>query len=124
MVLVPGVITRRSKRLWIALLLPLLALRAMLPAGHMPVATDGELHIVMCSSGLAVQSGSGTGDRPALEDDSCLFAHAASFAPPSDVAPDRFVPPSLSLDIPVAALRQLSTSPYRFAAARGPPRYS
>jgi len=118
------VITRRSKRLWIALLLPLLALRAMLPAGHMPVAADGELHIVMCSAGLAAQSEPGSGDRQPIGDGGCLFAHAASFAPPSEVIRSQLAPPSLSFDIPLGVQRPLSTSPYRFAAARGPPRYS
>jgi len=119
------VITRRSRRLWIALLLPLLALRAMLPAGYMPVAADGQLHIVMCSPGLVVQSDSGTdGDHPAPEDGSCLFAHAAGFAPATEVVYSHLAPPSLSFDIPVAAQRQPTASPYRFAAARGPPRYS
>jgi len=29
-----------------------MVLRALLPAGYMPVAADGELRIVMCSAGL------------------------------------------------------------------------
>jgi hypothetical protein len=116
------VITHRSRRLWIALLLPLLALRAMLPAGHMPVAADGELHIVMCSAGLA-ESETGDGDDHVPKERSCLFAHAAAFAPPSEVHHSHPAPAFLTFDIPVAAQR-LPTNPYRFAAARGPPRYS
>ena len=115
-------ITRRSRRLWIALLLPLLALRAMLPAGHMPMATDGELHIVMCSAGLS-QSETRTDDHRVPQDGSCLFAHAAAFAPPSEVDRSRPAPALLTFDIPVAA-QPLPTNPHRFAAARGPPRYS
>ena len=117
--------TRRWKRHWIALLLPLLALRAMLPAGYMPEAVDGELHIVMCSAGLVVQSEAGTtGDRQSPEGGSCLFAHAASFAPVCAAASSLLAPQSPAFAVPVAAQRQLPTSPYRFAAARGPPRYS
>ena len=52
-------VSRRKVRGWIALLLPLMLLRAVLPPGYMPVANDGELRIVMCSVGLQLNSDAG-----------------------------------------------------------------
>jgi hypothetical protein len=49
--------SRRKRELWIALLLPLLTLRALLPVGHMPTVADGNLRIVMCSAGIGGTAG-------------------------------------------------------------------
>jgi hypothetical protein len=121
------VISRRRIRGWIALLLPLMVLRALLPAGYMPVAADGELRIVMCSAGLDTlghhDRGHGQDDGTQAQQASCPFAHAATLAPPNAVRHQAIASP-VGIDIAAAAQRTLPTSPYRFAAARGPPRYS
>jgi len=119
--------SRRHTRGWIALLLPLMLLRAMLPAGFMPVAADGELRIVMCSAGLDIQGDhdrrdGGTPDQQAQQAN-CLFAHAATLAPPEAIRHLSIASPT-GFDIAATARRPLPTRPYRFAAARGPPRYS
>jgi hypothetical protein len=120
------VIARRHLHLLIALLLPLMVMRGLLPAGYMAVAEEGELRIVMCSAGLAMPGDAGSGsdsdDNPAPDSGNCLFAHAATVAPPVQVvlavttAPV-FVPlPSDdSTSLPPA------TGPPRLAAARAPP---
>lgn len=117
---------RRHLHTVIALLLPLMVLRAILPPGYMPVATDGGLRIVMCSAGLVTQADAGTGtDHSQVSDGgSCLFAHAATFAPPGAAPCCAALPPALSFDVPLAAQLPLPTGPPRFAAARGPPRNS
>jgi len=117
--------TRRRIRACIALLLPLMVLRALLPPGYMPVATDGDLRIVMCSAGLAANQDSG-GDHhgQATDAGSCLFAHAATFAAPSASACCLAVPAEFSFDIPVVAARPPATGPPRSAAARAPPSLS
>jgi hypothetical protein len=78
-----SVITHRHIRLIIALLLPLMVLRAMLPTGFMPVTENGELRIVMCSVGLSTGSTAADADQklPSNAGD-CVFAHAAVDAPP------------------------------------------
>jgi len=116
---------RRHLHAVLALMLPLMLLRGLLPPGYM-VATDGELRIVMCSAGLAAQPDTGIPADHSQSPDtgSCLFAHAAGFAPPSAAPCCQLAPPALSFDVPVLAQRPLATGPYRFAAARGPPRYS
>lgn len=80
-----GVLTRRRLHLVLALLLPLLALRALLPTGYMPVTEGGELRFALCSAGLA---GPATDEAPAGDQqlppnsDSCPFALASAMAPP------------------------------------------
>lgn len=123
-------ITRRHLRRVLALLLPLMVLRALLPAGYMPAAHDGGLRIVMCSAGLALPAGdhdnnSGEGNQPAAGSDDCPFAHAAISAPPvqfiaAGIEPlrdARFVS-STTDGLPP------STGPPRTAAARAPPALS
>jgi hypothetical protein len=121
------VISRRRIRHVIALLLPLMVLRALLPAGFMPVAEHGELRMVMCSAGLALpgtdHSGKGTQDHTGS--DSCPFAHAAASAPPTQHV--------VAITEPLREVRFLSlaidtlppaTGPPRTAAARAPPALS
>jgi hypothetical protein len=120
-------IARRTQRLCIALLLPLLVLRAMLPAGFMPVADDAGLRIVMCSAGMAAWTGEGT-DAPQHKlppnAGECPFAHAPAGAPPVDfslpqpgVTPASFVVPDPDSLFPTATRA-------RSHVARGPPRFS
>ena len=74
---------RRHLHLLIALLLPLMVVRGLLPAGYMPVAEGGELRMVLCSDGLVLPSGGqDTGDHAPGSGGDCLFAHAAASAPP------------------------------------------
>ena len=79
-------ISRRHIHLLVALLLPLMVMRGMLPAGYMPVAEGGVLKMALCSDGLQRP---GQGDQndhrlPGSNGD-CLFAHAAASAPPPAV---------------------------------------
>jgi hypothetical protein len=95
-------IARRHLHLLIALLLPLMVLRGMLPAGYMPVAEGGELRMALCSDGLR-SPGKDAGDHrlPGSSGD-CLFAHAAASAPPpSCLAPaGRSVAEPACIDMP------------------------
>jgi len=121
------VISRRRIRGWIALLLPLMVLRALLPAGYMPVASDGELRIVMCSAGLELIGDHGRNhgqdDGTQAQQASCPFGHAAMLAPPNADRHQAIASP-FRFDIAAAVEQSRPSSPYRFAAARGPPRYS
>jgi hypothetical protein len=111
--------TRR--RLLIALLLPVLALRVLLPGGFMPVVEAGELRIVMCAEGLQLPAGDG--GHPATEDGGvCAFAHASFNAPPMQ--------PMALVALPALEFGSISfldsnlpatTGPPRTAAARAPP---
>ena len=118
-------ISRHRLRLVIALLLPLMVLRGLLPAGYMADVRNGELRIVMCSAGLAVL-GDDHGKHPQGSTD-CPFAlaHAAVIAPP--------LQPLLALLAPAPALRFTSfagavlppsTGPPRTTLVRGPPALS
>jgi hypothetical protein len=120
-------ISRRTSRLFTALLLPLLVLRAMLPAGFMPVADDAGLRVVMCSAGMAAWSAEGT-DAPRHElppnAGECPFAHTPAGAPPAVFAlrqpgltPVSFVVPDRASIFP-AAIRPCAH------LARGPPQSS
>lgn len=109
------------RHLTIALLLPLLALRALLPAGFMPVVDAGELRIVMCADGLQLPTGdSGHSDSSGGND--CPFAHASLNAPPVQSgaiialrAPEFHAVTSANSHLPA------TTGPPRTAAARAPP---
>lgn len=81
-------IPRSRLHLVIALLLPLLALKALLPPGYMPSAGDGELRIVMCSAGLAAlnEGNPDAPDSPPAEHAACAFAMAGVAAPPPALA--------------------------------------
>lgn len=124
-------LTRRHTRQIIALLLPLMVLRAFLPAGFMPVTGNGELRIVMCSEGLqapatTTRDDSSTGhQQPSGTGGDCAFAHAATSAPPTQIV--------FAIVEPLRETRFLSfaattlppaTGPPRATAARGPPALS
>src|SRR5262245_57272805 len=102
--------TRRRLQLVLALLLPLLALRALLPVGYMPVADAHGLHLTLCNPDRtggtmphhdtahhdAAHHGSGHQDpshhgHPGSHSD-CPFAHAAFNAPPPHVVSDVIEP--------------------------------
>lgn len=121
-----GVNIRRHLHPVLALLLPLMLLRALLPPGYMPVASDEGLRIVMCSAGLSTQADApaGTDHSQTGDDGSCLFAHAATFAPPATATCCIALGRPPSFHVPAAPQLPLSTGPPRLTAARGPPHYS
>lgn len=116
-------VTRSRRHLLIALLLPLLALRALLPAGYMAEAQAGEFRLVMCAEGLHLPQDSDDQD-PAGDNGLCLFAHAAQAAVPA--AP--FIVPAAPEVAPAAPggehLLAPTTGPPRADLARGPPSLS
>jgi hypothetical protein len=114
---------RRHLHWIIALLLPLMVVRGLLPAGYMPVAERGEIRMALCSGGLQLPGGAGdSGDHrlPGGNGD-CLFAHsAASAPPPAIIALDSSAFSSeTSLATPLAQQRA-SVIP-RAQSSRGPP---
>lgn len=118
---------RRQIRLVLALLLPLMLLRALLPPGYMPVAREGELHFVMCSAGLAAPAATDDTAPPAAPGIDCpyAFAHGVAFAPP--VLPlFAFAPlPQATRFIAIASEHlPRATGPPRTTTVRGPPTLS
>jgi hypothetical protein len=116
----------------IALLLPLMVLRAMLPAGYMPVAENGTLRIAMCSDGFQPaatdhsgdqQSGSGDHQLPSGSGD-CPFANAAMNAPPPAVSQSVVTVESDAGAAPAIAAPTHAASIVRVQSARGPPTFS
>jgi hypothetical protein len=119
-------VTASRRRLLIALLLPVLALRVLLPAGFMPVSDGGELRIVMCSEGMHLPDAGTGGDRPDGDDmGNCPFA-SASFNAPLPQFVVVAATPTLSARFISFAADDLppSTGPPRAAAARAPPYHS
>jgi len=116
-------ISRRRIPGWIALLLPLMLLRALLPAGYMPVVAQDGLQIVMCSDGLADPSDSAPGGDHSQTQvgDSCLFAHAATFAPPMAAACCLAASPISFFARLDPSTASPGTGPPRLHSARGPP---
>ncbi len=128
------VISRRRLHLVIALLLPLLALRTLVPAGYMVTAADGGLRIVICDAGFAGgntpahhhgdhhghQHG-GTDPQPS-GGEHCPFAHAAVNAPPPLLVSGALVP-LLQVTFTSRSSEQLppATGPPRQTSARAPP---
>lgn len=136
--------TRAHRHLLIALLLPVLVFRALLPAGFMPAADAAGFRLVMCSEGLAAiashghegasaaghhhgspaapghdtpqEDGSGRGDGP------CLFALSALNVPPVEFLALRSEPLYLaSFTAAPASTLPAATGPPRQASVRGPP---
>jgi hypothetical protein len=118
------VISRSRRHLVVALLLPLLALKALLPPGYMPAAGEGRLRIVMCSAGLAALAGEqhdGTGSQPA-EHATCAFAMAGAAAPPPSQVISWLPLREAGLPLaPIAAVAVAGTGLRRFQSPRGPP---
>jgi hypothetical protein len=120
------VIARRHIHLLIALLLPLMVMRGMLPAGYMPMADGGEFKITMCSEGLQQPPGDGDTDNRHLpgSNGDCLFAHAANLAPPAQGVVFAAGLAELFYFIPAESTSQPpATGPPRLAAARAPPAF-
>lgn len=124
-------IRRRNMPHLLALMLPLMLLRALLPAGYMPVVEQGALRIVLCSAGLALYTSAHNSDHgsdehaPRAISADCAFAYASPAAPPVHYAA---AVTTLPIQWPAAfgATLQLppSTGPPRTAGARAPPALS
>jgi hypothetical protein len=125
------VISRRHMHLVIALLLPLMVLRVMLPNGYMPVAGNGTLRIAMCSDGLypaatdqvIEQAPGGAHDLPA-DSGNCVFANAAVHAPPPAITQSIVTTLFDAGIIPASAAPTHAASIVRVQSARGPPSLS
>jgi hypothetical protein len=119
------VISRRRLHLVLTLLLPLLTLRALLPAGFMVSAAADGPRIVMCSEGLAAWSAAAEDSRhpqPAASGGDCLFALSAASAPPPQYVASGTVPVLNILFLPtVSGEPPHSTGPPRESGARAPP---
>jgi hypothetical protein len=107
----------------IALLLPLLALRALLPAGYMPSADDEGPRMVLCSAGLAAWSAPAGNPQPAhgTARDDCPFAHAALNAPPPHLVAAVVAVPDGRFAARVPGIALPAAGPPRQALARAPP---
>lgn len=107
-------------------LLPLFALRGLVPAGFMLDTSQGELSIIVCP-GHATQSQSGNHDAPSGKQDAtvCPFAAATSAGPlanavpfgAADVQPDQF-------NLVDLADSELPFGPARAQQSRAPPHFS
>jgi hypothetical protein len=115
-------IARRHLHLLIALLLPLMVMRGMLPAGYMPVAEGGELRMALCSDGLQLSGENGHDNHPLPgSSGDCLFAHAAASGPPPIIialAAPEFVEARSSES---SAAQQTASVIPRAQSSRGPP---
>ena len=123
----------RGRRWWARALLPLLLLRALIPAGFMPATSAGSLALVFCEP-AALAAGPHAGAHHHGHEDAghaghaasaeCPFAQSAAPALPSLAALPP-VQPQIA-DAPSAVREQpaLPSVPLRHAAARGPPALS
>lgn len=129
-----------SRRLLITLLLPLLAVRMLVPAGFMPVVEGGELRLALCPQGMqfhgpghadADHAGADHGgahhgdtdDAPRADMGKCPFAGVAFAVPPAGfVVAVAMTAPNTLIRSTAAAEFPPSTGPPRATAARAPPR--
>lgn len=112
---------RRHLHVLIALLLPLMVVRGLLPAGFMPVAQGGELRMALCSDGLQLPgSGDSRDHAPGVGGD-CLFAHAAASAPPPTVITFSPLVPVEGTAAGTLAAQQKPGLILRAQSSRGPP---
>ncbi len=117
---------------WALALVPLLLLRALIPAGFMPAVGAGSLALVYCEPGALVAPSSHAHHAPGAEHaghgahtaaGECPFAQSAAPALPTLLAAVLVQPQPA----PVAAAprddQHPAAVPLRHAAARGPPRF-
>ncbi len=121
----------RSRRLrllcLLALVLPVLAMRALVPAGFMAASVDGTLQIVLCQPGAMAghhhHHRAPPDSAPAVEvDPTCPYAQSAGPA----LLPTLAVLPAAAmmhrLETPAAATQtRLTFGPLRQCFPRGPP---
>jgi len=119
--------TRRRLNFIIALLLPLMLLRGLLPPGYMASARNGELRITMCSEGIYVAGAKLFKEQPTSnkhqpsDSGSCPFASAVAHAPPPAVSTVFFRIDADAAVAPVAAAPVAAASLIRVQSARAPP---
>jgi hypothetical protein len=113
----------RRLQLVVALLLPLMVLRGLLPAGYMPVAERGQLRMVLCSDGLWPAGPAHPDSRSGhVASTDCPFALASLLAPPVDAAAMASVATTLPTTLSLPTAQQApSPVPLRHDSARGPP---
>ena len=128
----------RAKRRLLALVLPVLLLRLLVPAGFMPMAGAGGLEIALCPAAAALPPGlamahaghhmqhaghaGGTAPPAAEHHAPCLFAAgAAPVAPPAVLLT---APPAAPLAAPLPAQARKIALPVtlRAQSARAPPK--
>jgi hypothetical protein len=118
-------VSASRRRLLTFLLLPVLALRVLLPAGFMPVAEGGEVRIGICPEGMHMPghtSGDNDGQPEERRMGNCPFANAGSSAPPPQfLATHAMRVPAFRFDPPAAGDQPPASGPPRNAAARAPP---
>ncbi len=106
----------------IALLLPVLALRALLPAGFMPVAEASGFRIVLCSAGLQSGDASSSGGVGWPNDNDCPFAQGLASGPPSVPLALALAARELRLPAEAPEAQQCcGPGPQRVHSARAPP---
>jgi hypothetical protein len=127
--------TRRRRLLLALLVLPVLALRALVPVGYMPVSDRGGLHIDFCPGEaqppgaltpklLAHHHHHGGADHgtPAPASHApCLFALSASPAFAPAVASAAVIPPAATLPAESPVRRAFVPAIVRAQTPRGPP---
>ena len=121
----PRIARRRG---WALALVPVLLLRALIPAGFMPAVGAGSWALVFCEPGVLASAHAGhhegAGHAGHSASGECPFAQSAAPALPSLAAP----PPAPPLVAHLAAARpddlRLGSAPLRYAAPRGPPSLS
>lgn len=124
--------SRRHLRRLIMLLVPLLALRALVPTGYMVASGSGELRLVLCDASLGGSDmhamsghqehdphlhhhGDGNGhDRMPSAGEHCPFAHAPFNAPPARML--------VVASVHAPVFRFLSRSIEHLPPTTGPPR--
>jgi len=119
---------RRNLPLWAAWLLPFFCLRALLPAGFMPVVGDAGLRLMLCDGQFYTASLIEGGDQPVgsqVLGDSCPFALAStSLGPAPTLVATVAAPKVLEAAIPFQFVHTLARPLPRAQQPRGPPYFS
>lgn len=128
---------RGMRALWLVALLPVLLLRAAVPAGFMAASVDGALQIVLCQPGMMgtpgmaagaahhhhhLHAGQGSTSMPAEVDPTCPYAQSTGPAlmPSLPVLPVVAAMHRLEAR-PAMSQTQLKFGPPRQQSPRGPP---
>ena len=75
MPILPGLMSARARHTWLKWLLPLLILRAFVPAGFMLTWGDDQLQVVLCSGTGPISGASDHADPQASADPHAAHAH-------------------------------------------------
>lgn len=109
---------------WLVLLL--LLLRALIPAGFMLEGSGGSLELRLCAAGFAAPAAidyqdAGGAHRTGSADENCPFGHALIAPPPSFDFSAPFVGAKFHERPTRSAPTVVTNGPLRFVPARGPP---